>query len=184
MKKTSHIFILFFILFYSGFSVHAQERTSECYSYVNAFVDIAQEKKQFEEKMNDLTQKPDVSTSKLTETGVEYMRLYHAKLVAICNKIITVNNTGCVKTQEEHQGDFQSCFAKIDSELAMQKTIFTQFMIGDAGQKRIQFIVNKYKEMNAKFMNLVDTIMFIKSGLRQFLLNIGKEATATQAPEE
>lgn len=154
-----------------------------CPLFENAYTQkLLPAKQEIEDKLKNLTTKPDTSTPYLTAQGVTYLRDYRAKIQQVCDDIPKDQGTCTVISQEQLSPDAQDvCNIYVAQEMDEQQKNFEKFMIFDAGMKKYQFIVNKYIELNKKFRDLVALIGFIKGELDNLLKNVGEYFTKQQA---
>lgn len=141
---------------------------------------LLEEQKTFEEKLYELVKKPDTSTPYLTEQGVKYIKKYHKTIKEICSSMYEEKNKCDEDVTSENftnNGEHQKCLDWIDKEISLQRRVFEKLMINDAASKKFQFVVNKYKELNKKFRDLVALVGMIRGELERLLKNIGKMST-------
>lgn len=117
-------------------------------------------REKFEQTINELMKKPSTPTQVLITIGVENIRSYHKKATKVCfqlSQCIPEGNAS-IKTKQA-----QDCQQWITNEMQSQKDrIFPNFMVADASTKKIIFLVNKYKEINKQFRDLVSIVIQIK----------------------
>lgn len=155
-----------------------------CYDFGNYVLPqkILPEKKKFDDQQNTLTQQSDVSTPYLIEQGVKNIRIYHAKLEQFCDEIVTCEKKDKVDQSALNQ-NMGNCVTWIDDEVRKAKSRLSELMVNDVNRKKVQFLVNKYQEMNQKFRSLLDVMTFIKGKMDAMLSNVGPQCVKVQGPE-
>ncbi len=195
--KTLLLWSVFFLvtLVFIQLSTHvlaASPNQLPCYAFEGKVLPekILPEQKKFQENIDRLLTKPDVSPAFLVETGITAFRIYHAKLRATCDELIqclsasdnNVTSSGNQEPRDLIVENFQQCHSWVDTEIAAQKRIFSQFMLSDASRKKTEFIVNKYRDLNRKMRDLIDTLTFIQGKAESLFNNVGGQCARVQFP--
>lgn len=163
-----------------------------CYAFEGRVLPerVLPEQKKFQTNIDQLLSKPEVSPAYLVETGITAFRIYHAKLRATCDELVQClsasDNKGTSSANQEPRDliveNFQQCHAWVDTEIAEQKGVFTEFILADASRKKTEFVVNKYRDLNRKMRDLIDTLTFIQGKAESLFNNVGGQCARVQFP--